>query len=86
MGHVSGYRAVIAKQTDELCKYVEDKKAAGEDVYLPRGPGTDLRGYLDEYSGKWGITALIAGDMNHPDEARFYKELEPYDDLQDMMD
>lgn len=88
MSHVSEYHATIKKQTDEICKWVDDQNAAGRTVDLPRGPGTgnDLRGYLDEYSYKWGMTALVAGDINYPGEDRFYKELEPYDDLQEIMD
>ena len=83
MSHVSDYRAIIDRQIKELNNWIDADPVNALAWEMEKG-GT-VEDYCGDYGDHWGITAAAAHDVGFPEWERFYEELGPYEDLQDLM-
>ena len=85
MSHVSDYRALAAKHTAELRKWIDSDPSAKKKLENHIGNDRSLEGYLDEYSHKFAIAYYLACDLGYPQQDRMREEITPFEDLEEMM-
>ncbi len=85
MSDFAQYRALTERQRQELYDWSQ-ADPANQQRLVDHNGRADVRDYLDEYSYKWGIAMYLAKDVRCPLADKFWKELKPFEDLEDEMD